>query len=428
MVRSFRCAVLALALVACSEAPTPPAEGSSGGSNASGGISGQAGSTLSGGAGGSAGQGGGAGQSGSAGQGGTGGSGGAPSSAFFSASPTSWKGGAKGAYTIIHDDLCGSPASLDNGTVSGLLASRGLHAAFGAIVQGCNDNELWPAVSTLSAAGHEVINHSWDHTDHVCAANLAVQIDQAHSGLTSNVGTPTFYIFPFDSSNDAALAHLASLGYLGARGGVKGALNSADYPDDFKLNFDVYGPGYSNYCDLGACATETLTCSKDYNGVACEAGAPDATNQGTDDCRASVLRQYVDDAIAQGGWAIREFHGVDDGWEPVPSSVYGAHLDYVKDKASAGELWVENPTPIIRYRRARQHCTSTVTDHTLSFGSPSAACLKYAVPLSFTLTVNDTDPPALSATQGGSSLTVTKTGPGTFQVELDPTGGDVLVQ
>jgi hypothetical protein len=115
---------------------------------------------------------------GSAGMSGGGGSGGALPSANFTAVPTSWKGGAKGAYTIIHDDLCGSPASLVSGVVSGLLATRSLHAAFGAIVKDCVDNEHWAAVTTLAAAGHEIINHSWDHTDHVCAANLAVQVDQ----------------------------------------------------------------------------------------------------------------------------------------------------------------------------------------------------------------------------------------------------------
>jgi hypothetical protein len=239
------------------------------------------------------------------------------------------------------------------------------------------------------------------------------------------VATPSFYIFPFDSYNDVALDHLKTLGYLGARGGVKGELNPADYPDDFKLNFDVFGPGFSYYCDLGACSTQTLACRKGYTEVACMDGGPDGLNQGDDACRASILQQYVDDAMAQDAWAIREFHGVDDGWEPVPQAVYTAHLDYLETKIEAGELWVENPTPIIKYRRSRQYCTAIASEWTLGFGTPSADCLKYAVPLTYEIAPTATAT-TLTATQNGTMLTVVAKEAGVFRVEIDPTKGDVV--
>jgi len=420
-----------LLLVGCSQDPgsgdpSEPKAGTGGSAGSTSGGSHGGGGSGNGGAGGSAGSIDGGATSGGAGaQAGAAGAGGSAPLANFTAQPTSFKGGAKGAYTIIHDDLCGSPASLVNGTAAALLSARGLHAAFGAIVKDCTDSEQWPAVTELASAGHEIINHSWDHTDHVCAANFAVQIDQAHTGLIDNVGTPTFYIFPFDSSDAAALAHLSTLGYLGARGGVKGALNPADWADDFKLNFDVYGPGFSNYCDLGACSSEALVCRKTYTEIACQDGGPDGTNQGSDACRASILQQYVDDAIAQGGWAIRKFHGVGDGWEPVPEAIYGAHLDYVASKVASGELWVENPTPIIKYRRAREHCTASASGWTLGFGTLSAECTKYALPLTFEVTPEGA-PATLSATQGGAALTVTQKSPSVFLVEIDPTQGDVV--
>ncbi|HVJ16163.1 MAG TPA: polysaccharide deacetylase family protein [Polyangiaceae bacterium] len=427
MHRSRYAALGGLLLFACSPSPAleEPAASAGMGGTAGTAVTTAGGGNGGGGASGSGGSNGGTTPGGSAGLGGSSGAGGSAPQANFTAQPTTFKGGAKGAYTIIHDDLCGSPGSLVSGSVSGLLAARGLHAAFGAIVKDCIDAEHWPAVNTLAGAGHEIINHSWDHTDHVCAANYPVQIDQAHTSLGENVATPSFYIFPFDSSNDAALDHLKTLGYLGARGGVKGALTPGDWADDFKLNFDVYGPGYSFYCDLGACGGETLVCRKGYAEVACVDGGPDGTNQGDDACRASILQQYVDDAMAQGGWAIREFHGVDDGWEPVPTAIYSAHLDYVAAKASAGELWVENPTPIIKYRRAREYCAATVSDWTLSFGTPSADCVKYAVPVTYEITLQ-TPATTLTATQAGTALTVTSKGAGSFLVEIDPTQGDVL--
>jgi peptidoglycan/xylan/chitin deacetylase (PgdA/CDA1 family) len=381
-------------------------QGSSGGS--SGGMSGNTGSGASGGS-------------------VTGSGGGMTLGSDLNISVASWKGNARGAYTIIHDDLCNwDSSSLENGKASGLLAARGLTAAFGAIVRSCSEQNLWSVLRTLRDAGHEVINHSWDHTDHVCARNLALQVNQAHDALTQNLSTPSFYIFPFDSYDDTALNHLRGLGYLGARGGRKGLINTADYPDDFKLNFDVFGPGYSYYCDQGQCSSETLVCRKAYTD-GCEPTGPVATNQGSEQCRLSILRQYVDDAIAQGGWAIREFHGVaDNHWEPVPESTYTAHLDYVKLKVEAAELWADNPTPIIKYRRSRQHCTTSVQDKTLSFVGPSAECLKYAVPLTFVVRpATGSAPSTLSATQGGMTIQGTKRGT-EFVIELDPTRGDAV--
>ncbi len=442
MSKSFRFVtagfVLSLIAAACSATPTRSpnndTSGSGGGGVDSGtdsntGGNGSTGGTV--GSGGSGGTGGGA----TGGPGGSGGTGGIVVTGDFTVEVATWKGNAKGAYTIIHDDLCGSPTSVTDGTVADLLNAQGLKAAFGAIAGACG--ESWASIQSIKASGHEIINHSWSHACLADTSNCpaeappttdyAQEIDAARTEIETNVPSQvvSFFIFPYDSYDETVLNHLRNAGYLGARGGTKGLVNSADYPDDFKLNFDVYGPGYSAYCDEGACATEGGNCC----GVDPLATPCTPQENWSTACRGDILDAYVDDAIAQGGWAIREVHGVGDGWEGVPTDVYTAHLTYIKSKVTAGDLWVDVPTEIIKYRRARDYCAPTVTDSTASFGTPSSDCTKYLTPLTLIIKPTDgSDPASLTATQGATPLTVTKIGMGTFQIDgVDPSSGDILL-
>src|SRR6188768_875273 len=138
-----------------------------------------------------------------------------------------WKDDAKGAYTIIHDDICDWPIDSLFDVAEPELSKRGLNSAFGAIVLRCQERKLWPKLEVLRQHGHEVINHTWDHKDIVeeaAMAPLSLEMDQANQVLNDNlVGQRTsFFIFPYDSFDDAAVEHLSDLGYLGARAGKKG--------------------------------------------------------------------------------------------------------------------------------------------------------------------------------------------------------------
>jgi hypothetical protein len=354
------------------------------------------------------------------GAGGTAGTGMIEPKAPYEVRAATWRGNAKGAYSIIHDDLCGSPTSLETGKVSGLLATHGIKAAFGAIAGSCD--EKWPAVKALQAEGHEIINHSWDHTDHVLARNLAVQIDQADAALKQSVGAAAtqFYIFPFDSFDAEAIAHVKALGYVGARGGKQGHLNAADFADDFALNYDVFGAGYSTYCDEGVCAGEHLTCC----GVEtpCVVGTT-YTDQGSRACRVSVVNSYIDAAIASGSWALREFHGVDDGWEGVANDVYSEHLAYVAGKAQARELWIATPTAVIKYRHAREACAPQLQGTRVTFNAGDPNCVKYATRL--TLVVRS-QLPTLTATVGGNALPVERVAD-EFLLEVEPGAGEITL-
>jgi hypothetical protein len=148
---------------------------------------------------------------------------------------------------------------------------------------------------------------------------------------------------------------------------------------------------------------------------------------------ALVLKQYVDDIIAAKDWGVREFHGfhpVDDAqgaFEPISEADYSAHLDYLKAKQDSGALWVEGPTPVLRYRFARTACAAPTiaSGNTLHFAAPTADCAKYATVVSYLVSTTDsTDPVALKVLQGGTVLSAKKLSAGHFVVDADPTAGD----
>ncbi len=328
-----------------------------------------------------------------------------------------WRGGAKGAYSLIHDDLCDVPHVSQMATAVPELAKQNLKAAFGAIVRSCNDNNRWPDVNTLKAAGHEILNHSWSHPDMVTGSPvLSQEIGDSTRDLNAKItGQATsFFIFPYDSFNDTLIAALASAGYLGARAGKRGAFNLPTYSDELRLNFDVFGPVNSMYGKLGPCAAEKLTA----DAIGQTVGADDA-------CRMYVLNQYVDDVIAAGAWGLREMHGVGDAfWEAVPTQNYIDHLAYVRSQVDAGKLWVDTPTTILKYHRARLACAPTAHDDQLSFAMTNPDCVKFAEPLDLVIDVGNGPASTLSVTQAGVAISAKSMSPNRFLLTVDPMKGN----
>jgi hypothetical protein len=223
-------------------------------------------------------------------------------------------------------------------------------------------------------------------------ANLDEQINQATATLDSNLAgqKTSYFIFPFDAFNDGLITRLDGLGYIGARAGERG-LNPTDFADPLRNQFDVWGA--TTYAEGPA-----------------------------------GLQEYVDDAITNGGWANREFHAVGtEAWEPVPTEDYKAHLDYVKARVDAGELWMDTPSAVVRYRFARQNCGQpTVSAGTITFSGAGPICSKYATELSVELTTS-VDATTLLANQGGVALTTKKLGPSLYRVNIDPSKGTTFI-
>ncbi len=311
---------------------------------------------------------------------------------------STWRGNATAAYSIIHDDACDYILDSLFTVAEPALTARGLRAGFGAIVERCAERDVWDKLEVMVAHGHEILCHSWDHQDFVAAvppADLSVEIDQATSVLAAHLPDQKleYFIFPFDSFTQPMVDHLVEVGYSGARAGTKG-VNPPDFKDPMRGEFDVYNDENSIYY-------------------------PEFSD---------VMKAYVDDAISKGGWAIREFHGIQDSsWQAVPTADYEAHLDYIKAKVDAGELWVDTPSAVSHYRFARQYCgIPTITGAVLRFDEPNPQCLANATPLSVILT-SSADEPSLTAMQAGKSLGVKRLGAERYLVDVDPTLGEVTL-
>ncbi len=378
------------------------------------------------------------------------------SSRFELVGVATWRGNASAAYSIIHDDICDDNADGALSIGSAQLKRHGLHAGFGVIGSKCtvaktNQNK-WPLVKNLVADGNDVFSHSWSHPcidgnasrppdecppDAVYSSDMEVEIGKAGDELKTQLGvSPDFFIFPYDYCSPRAIAYLKAKGYLGARCGASDGVpaNPPAFADPFLALYDVFGPAYSYYWNDGACKGKISQFKTDPYEVA---GAPKGASAPAA-CVTHVLQQYVDDTIAAKGWGIRElhgFHGTEDkagSFEPIAETDYAAHLDYIKGKQDSGALWVEGPTPVLRYRVARTACaTPTIaTGNTLHFVEPNADCKKYATTLSYLISSADANDAAnLQVLQDGKLLAVKKLGQGRFVVDADPTAGDaVLIQ
>jgi peptidoglycan/xylan/chitin deacetylase (PgdA/CDA1 family) len=341
-----------------------------------------------------------------------------------------WRGAATAAYSIVHDDLCAEHVRGVFTHALPALERRGLRAGFGAIAGACQERQLWEPLRRLVAAGHDLFSHSFGHPCMTRDAALAescdpaaprstdwaTEIDRAAALLAREARVPSdFFIFPYDVCDPAALAHLRQRGYLGARCGERG-INAASFADSFQMRFDVWGPAYSEYQADPACRG-----TKPYE-------TPPA--QASPACRAHVLDRLVDDAIAQGGWASREFHGFEgdpDTWEPISVADYTAHLDRLATKVKEGALWVDGPTPVLRYRWARERCAlPAVAGDILKFPPPSPECTRHATVLTYLVTTS-ADLPSLKSRQAGTVRPARKLAPSRFAVDADPTRGDAVL-
>ena len=352
-----------------------------------------------------------------------------------------WRGDATAAYSIIHDDVCDHGALGVFSAADPELVARGLHAGFGVIAGACDGpgNGTWAQVRTLVAHGHDVFSHSWDHpcmtNDPALVAScdpaaprsvdFATQISRSRDALRARTGlAQSFFIFPYDVCDPAALAYLRESGFLGARCGRPGT-NPAELADPFRIDFDVFGPSYSRYFARDACATTAA------------GGAPVAFTttpaEYTDACRLHVLDHYVDETIRARGWGVRELHGLapDDpgGWETVPLADYRAHLDHLVARVKEGALWVDGPTAILRYALARdpRNCAppTILSPRTLHFPAQPARCPAGGTPVTYRISTTDgSDPARLQVRQAGRAWPARRVAAGRFVVDADPAGGD----
>jgi hypothetical protein len=302
-----------------------------------------------------------------------------------------WKYDDKAAYTIIHDDV-GNYPSITTFVVDE-MGKRGLGVGLGCIVGVVAKSST--ETERLKGAilkGHEVLSHSYNHVEvHLSNANQEVTI--AHSKLEEIFGSKvTFFIYPYDF-RDPGVAKIVAEKHLGDRSGWSGSsdnkkgVNPKDF-DDYDTAFET---------------------------------------SGQDNTPPGALNDFVDDTIAAGGWGQRELHGIGDGsYNHVSKDEYTKHMDYLKTKWDAGELWTAPPSAVIKYKHLRQGACGepSASGNVIKFSAVTAPdCVKYATPVSINV---QSAAQNLQASQGGKMLEVVKRGDH-FAITADPTAGDVTV-
>ena len=357
--------------------------------------------------------------------------------AFRLGGVATWKGNAAGAYSIVHEIVCESGITGAFRHAEPELTRRRLRGGFGVLVGRCETGQHWEKVKTMVANGHDVFSNTYSHlcltsnntlamgcAGAMRSTNYMAEIDRAATVLRERTGVgPGFLLFPYDVCDPAAITRAKMQGYVGARCGGGGnstmrGINATAFSDPFKVTYDLWGPGYSTYRTASQCM-----------GVAAGAARPTGTPK---TCRDHVLNRYLDDIIAAKGWGLRGFHGFDDdtnSFQPVAPADYQAHLDAVVTRVTNGQLWVDGPTVVVKYRMARQACAApTIEGSTVKFGMPAAECTKHATELSYLVSTTDgTDLPALKVTQAGKQSTARKLGPNSYAIDADPTKGDAVL-
>ncbi len=257
---------------------------------------------------------------------------------IVNSSISTWKNNQKAAYTLTHDDFGMRVARGIEDYADTIAANRGIKIAFGAYVEVCDAND-WKKAKEMISRGHEIMNHTYSHkcgnpnAQKWCTDNgvwfvddFDVELDQTTVTITEETGTrPRFFIYPFDQFTQTTNNYLVNnLNYVGTRTGPYDQRASSVNPDNMQ------NPEYPGFW-----VTRPETPSSDLN-------------------------NYIRDYLNNGGWGVREFHGVSDSsWGTVTVEAYRNHIDYIAAKQAKGELWVGTTTEVITYIKQRNAYTST---------------------------------------------------------------------
>lgn len=320
-----------------------------------------------------------------------------------------WTDDAKGAYSLIHDDMCGAQLFGIPDHAVPALDEFGIRAGLAPIAGECVDNEAWDTVVNAEKSGHEIVSHSYTHVN-ITPENAAHEVADAKLMFDSKIAKPiSFFVFPYDHFTHATIAKVSMAGHIGARAGNRDdndgftmpPINGADPTNDMEAEFDVWPRSYSKYA---------LFFPED------------------------MLAVHAYNAMEKGGWALREFHSVmpdgadatQHGFGPIDLASYKKHLEFLADAWDKGVLWTAPPSEVVRYRHARTACTASVSGDAITFDTSNPECTKYATPISV-IVKSATDVPRVDATQGGAEVSVRKLGANRFSVTADPTKGPVAL-
>jgi len=295
-----------------------------------------------------------------------------------------WKGGARAAYTLLHEDLVDASIGTLRVAVPA-LRTRGIRAGLATCVSLCAESN-WTPLRTLAMEGFEIANHGWWHQAPTLE-NAAQEIDEARKEIQRRVGgTVSFYACPDPAPEPEVAQYALDHGHVGCRDGRKpGDVVLPGQVDPARIPHDSFGQG-SAFGD-----------------------------------KSTQLGTFLDSVMDQGAWGIRSLRGVaDSSWDPVPENLYVAHLDRLEKLIRAKELWVAPPTEVLRHAMAFRDAGTPVIEGSLLHFPESNPEQRVRAFLSVVVRCEGQAPQRLVAEQNGAPVLARELEPGLWRLQVNP--------
>lgn len=295
-----------------------------------------------------------------------------------------WKGGARAAYSLIHEDLVDSSSGTLQVAVPA-LRTRGIRAGLATSVSLCSENG-WTVLRNLAMEGFEIVNHGWWHIEPTLET-ASQEIEEARKELQKKVGsTISFYACPDPVPTPEIARYALEHGHQGVRSAQEpGAIVLPRCVDPSQVPYDAFG----------------------------SASAHGARN--------SQLETFLDSTIDQGGWGVRCLRGVaDTSWDPVPENLYVAHLDRLEKLVRTKELWVAPPTEILRHALAFQIAGIPRIQGSLLWFPDADPSTRLRAYLSVLIRCTGERPARLVGEQNGAPVLANELEPGLWRLQVNP--------
>ncbi|NTS78385.1 polysaccharide deacetylase family protein [Catenovulum sp. SM1970] len=287
-----------------------------------------------------------------------------------------WKDNLPAAYAMQHDDWCLDSANGIGEHVFPEVAERGLTTSIGVITSLCDESK-WQKAKAFVDAGFSIFNHSkthaypdapswdpnavitWDDEQEVTVANQEIY---AQTGFMPSMFGIPYGLLSSDSLQMMRDSNLITMvrkqTFLDGNFTMSHGINAADFSDPYQLLGNLYDDEWGPY-------------NQAHEGAA-------------------KITAYLDDTIANGGFGLQYFHGVNDtSYYSVPLNEFTEFLDYLAVKVEDKAVWLDTPEAIVNYRMASQNCSLDIQTvpfgYIAQFDLSNPACSAYQAELTLTI-------------------------------------------
>lgn len=188
----------------------------------------------------------------------------------------------------------------------------------------------WQLVKDAASAGHEIANHSLTHPhfDTLAANKIDEELSQSNALIKdSTAGQKSLtHAYPYGEGGQETVPEKA------AREVVKKYFIAARATRNKPITYNQYDFAHTE---------------DDYFKVNSDIIADSASMAG--------FTGHVDETIAAGGWHVPTYHGIENGWLIVPTSIFKTHLDALEKRKAF--LWIAPFVDVAKYHKERNCAT-----------------------------------------------------------------------